>query len=318
MANGPLVTRARRRSPPCRAPESSRPLAREHTDACVVSVDRPRARTVRLEWPDLAKVVLERIDRDRDPLRCRLRQPTESRRVAAGCRRPHRHRPPAGRPRARDRAATSTRARAKSRELHRLRNAFPQRTPARHEIALSTQLVPEPVDKPSMISEHRTMSWWRVSLLVAALVSGCTKPNPKSCRDGTCTDPALPFCDVDGALSGEPETCIAVSCTPGEFTACRGDLAITCNGAGTDYDLLQCERGCDETVGGCRMCTPNETVCSNGRVSTCDANGNLTESVDARLAASRVSRGVESSIRRTISTSTSHSRRMHQSSTTPS
>jgi len=124
-----------------------------------------------------------------------------------------------------------------------------------------------------MMIEHRRMSQWRVGLVVVVLASACTKPNPQSCQDGTCTDPAFPFCDVDGALAGEEETCIAVACTANEFVACRGDRAITCNTTGTDYELELCSGGCSEAAGGCRLCEPNETVCENGRVQTCDASG---------------------------------------------
>lgn len=127
------------------------------------------------------------------------------------------------------------------------------------------------------------MSWWRVScLLVVTLGAACTKPNPQSCLDGTCTDPAFPFCDLDGALAGEDQTCIAVACTADEFVACRGDRAITCNSTGTDYDLVQCPRGCDEGTG-CRVCEPNETVCENGKVQTCDATGAVVASESCTL-----------------------------------
>jgi len=71
----------------------------------------------------------------------------------------------------------------------------------------------------------------------------CTGSNPRSCKDGSCTDPAFPFCDVTGAVSGNPETCIAPTCTPGDFAECRGNTAVTCNGTGNDYDLVQCPRG---------------------------------------------------------------------------
>ena len=115
-------------------------------------------------------------------------------------------------------------------------------------------------------------------MLVVSAAAGCQEPNPRSCIDGTCTDPSLPFCDADGALAGQPETCIAVACTPGEFAACRGDHAVTCNSEGTSYDLIQCERGCDEAAGGCRLCEPNQTVCANGKVQACDESGAVTES----------------------------------------
>lgn len=129
-----------------------------------------------------------------------------------------------------------------------------------------------------MIIEHRVMSLWRAGLVVVMLAAACTKPNPRSCQDGTCTDPAFPFCDLDGALAGEEETCIAVACNANEFVACRGDRAITCNTTGTDYELERCDGGCAEAAGGCRLCDPNETVCANGRVQTCDENGAVVAS----------------------------------------
>jgi hypothetical protein len=63
-----------------------------------------------------------------------------------------------------------------------------------------------------MLREHFSMLWRWVTFLL--LVSSCTTPNPASCADGNCTDPSLPFCDVDGSIAGIPDTCIAVSCSP--------------------------------------------------------------------------------------------------------
>ena len=99
---------------------------------------------------------------------------------------------------------------------------------------------------------------WVITLLAFAV--SCTTPNPRSCADGICNDQTLPFCDVDGALGGEANTCIAVDCTPEAFVSCRGDVAITCNATGSDYDLVQCERGCGAT--GCSSCTAS-SQCSN-------------------------------------------------------
>jgi hypothetical protein len=72
-------------------------------------------------------------------------------------------------------------------------------------------------------------------------------------------------------------TCIAVACAPGELAACRTDNELTCNSVGTGYDMIQCERGCDP-VAGCRVCQPDQTVCANGKVQTCDATGAITSS----------------------------------------
>jgi hypothetical protein len=107
-----------------------------------------------------------------------------------------------------------------------------------------------------MINEPSRMSW--IALVALVLVVGCTSANPRSCADGTCTDPAFPFCDIDGAFGPNIETCVAVACTPGVVDACRGDQAITCNAAGTNYDLVKCGLECDLAVGGCRVCVGND------------------------------------------------------------
>jgi len=60
--------------------------------------------------------------------------------------------------------------------------------------------------------------WGRRSVLLLWLgvASSCTKSNPAAyCTTGTCSDPAYPYCDFDGAIGGEPGTCIAVDCSPG-------------------------------------------------------------------------------------------------------
>lgn len=98
-------------------------------------------------------------------------------------------------------------------------------------------------------------------ITISALIT-CTRPNPRSCADGLCTDPAFPFCDTNGALEGEPEACIAVSCTPMDFVACREDRALACNQTGNDYDVIECPRGCDAVADGCKNCA-DSTHCSN-------------------------------------------------------
>lgn len=96
---------------------------------------------------------------------------------------------------------------------------------------------------------------WGVLVALAA----CTSPNPKSCLDGSCTDPRYPFCDENAVIADEPKTCIAVSCTAGEIAECRGDVAVTCNADGNNYDLVMCPHGCDSS--GC-MTPPPAPVCT--------------------------------------------------------
>lgn len=99
----------------------------------------------------------------------------------------------------------------------------------------------------------------RVALVVAALIfAGCTERNPAFCGDGTCIDPARPYCDLDGHIGGTPGTCIAVECTPESFFECRSDSAIVCNSLGNNYDEVQCPLGCTSDSMGCKECTSND------------------------------------------------------------
>lgn len=79
------------------------------------------------------------------------------------------------------------------------------------------------------------------------------------------------------AACGFPRPADVISCTPGEFAACRGDTELTCNSTGADYDAVQCARGCDPQYG-CRLCEASETICANGTVQSCDASGIVTSS----------------------------------------
>ncbi len=138
-----------------------------------------------------------------------------------------------------------------------------------------------------MIIEHRSMksrwAWMKASLFLCTALTACTTPHPLDCSDGSCTDPAYPYCDADGSLGGTPKVCIAVDCTPGEVAQCQGSEALTCNALGGDYDLVHCDHGCDLATGGCRLCEPNQTACTNGKVATCDAAGKPTISEDCAL-----------------------------------
>jgi hypothetical protein len=101
------------------------------------------------------------------------------------------------------------------------------------------------------------MKFVLVAATVAALCVACgTKRNEERCLEGLCSDPDLPFCDIDGSIGGEPNACIAVDCTPGEVASCRDDRALTCNTSGTNYDLVDCPYGCD--AGGCKPCNTTE------------------------------------------------------------
>lgn len=119
-----------------------------------------------------------------------------------------------------------------------------------------------------------------VKLLVVSLAvlaaGACTKPNPASCADHHCADPALPFCDTDGALEGQPNTCIPVACTPGDVAACRGDEAIVCSDSGTNYDVNHCNLGCRPSTGCVTQvteCTPGVVRCGEKVLERCNPAG---------------------------------------------
>ncbi|HEY1552846.1 MAG TPA: hypothetical protein VGG28_33685 [Kofleriaceae bacterium] len=89
------------------------------------------------------------------------------------------------------------------------------------------------------------MSGWRAFALVFACATSCTKTNPDaSCANGTCSNPAFPYCDFDGSIGGTAGECVAVTCSPGDVKECSGSAALTCNDAGDGYDLDSCALGC--------------------------------------------------------------------------
>jgi hypothetical protein len=115
-------------------------------------------------------------------------------------------------------------------------------------------------------------------LLLGLLAAACTKSNPaaKCTGDGICTDPSFPYCDVDGTVGGEPNTCVAVSCTAGEFKSCAGSNAESvCNGTGNGYDTQPCVNGCDASTGCVAVtCTAGQPLrCDGDQLVSCNAEG---------------------------------------------
>lgn len=97
----------------------------------------------------------------------------------------------------------------------------------------------------------------RWALVFGVLIGACTKPNPASCLDDFCDDPALPFCDVDGSIGGVPDTCIAVDCEPNTFESCTDEThARLCSTDGRTFVTQECEFGCGDD--GCLPCNTAE------------------------------------------------------------
>ncbi|HSN27099.1 MAG TPA: hypothetical protein VLT45_12460 [Kofleriaceae bacterium] len=135
---------------------------------------------------------------------------------------------------------------------------------------LTSEVVPD--TRSPMMSFGRVVVFQLVLVMVG--VAGCTKQNPLDCSDGTCSDKAHPYCDKDGTVAGEPNTCIAASCSaPNVFVDCKGDTAVACNATGDGYTLTPCSMGCSAEAHGCNMCTPNGTYCTADGVQACGADG---------------------------------------------
>src|SRR5690348_1868906 len=136
------------------------------------------------------------------------------------------------------------------------------------------------------MQKFRGVFWCWMAMGLAGV--GCTKANPAStCDNGVCTDPSHRFCDVDGIVSGTPNTCLAVDCTPGTFKACDGSNALVCNADGNSYDATVCGTGCSPASGCNGSCTPGAPVaCTASMATTCGADGNSLDSEACALGCS--------------------------------
>lgn len=110
-------------------------------------------------------------------------------------------------------------------------------------------------------------------------LAACTKQNDAVCdKNAYCPNPARPYCDLDGAVDGTPNACIAIAaCNPGDVIACSQDpigTAILCNATGDGYDQDACANGCDPSLG-CKPCKDGEQSCAadGTAVVQCDATG---------------------------------------------
>gem|GEM_PF-2675475 len=126
------------------------------------------------------------------------------------------------------------------------------------------------------------LEWaWLMAIVVTSAGACGSTPNPRSCLDGTCTDPRFPFCDADAQFQDVPDSCIAIECTPGEVVGCRGtDDVYVCNPSGNNYDVEMCPYGCAN--GGCNECGANAQCASPEEIcdpvsKSCRACGDGTE-----------------------------------------
>lgn len=112
---------------------------------------------------------------------------------------------------------------------------------------------------------------WAVGV---ALVAACSEPNPAAtCAAGGCSDPRFSYCDHEGAF-GDPDSCIAVDCTPGAFSGCHSDAEYTCGLDGHSYESTHCDLGCEPATGCKHVCEPNATIsCAANEAVVCNDSG---------------------------------------------
>lgn len=94
------------------------------------------------------------------------------------------------------------------------------------------------------------------TLVLVALVGGCTKRVNQCTSDSDCTDPAYPFCDLNGefpASGGMKDVCTVTpancpvdrcGCTPGAVLSCSADQATVCGADGKSSATTACALGC--------------------------------------------------------------------------
>ncbi|MCA9514700.1 MAG: IgGFc-binding protein [Myxococcales bacterium] len=97
----------------------------------------------------------------------------------------------------------------------------------------------------------------------------CPTATPKCTPTGICV-----ACLLDGDCgSGRCTngTCVSATCSPGETMCSSGNIQLTCNAAGDDWDTFACSGACAD--GHCQGCAANERVCNGQTVQQCRGDG---------------------------------------------
>ena len=107
-----------------------------------------------------------------------------------------------------------------------------------------------------------------VVALALLFAASCTKRINECDSDADCTNPAYPFCDVDGqyaASGGQKNVCTIVppncpvsrcGCDPGAVT-CGSDTLLTCNADGKSQTMATCSLGCEGDGTACKTFAPS-------------------------------------------------------------
>jgi hypothetical protein len=105
--------------------------------------------------------------------------------------------------------------------------------------------------------------------VVLVLVVGCTKKADQCTSNADCTDPAYPFCDVNGefAPSGSAKNVCTIvppdcpvsqcGCEPGAVTCGSDNMLDTCNSDGMSVTSTACGLGCEASGTACKTIEPS-------------------------------------------------------------
>jgi hypothetical protein len=113
-----------------------------------------------------------------------------------------------------------------------------------------------------------TFQWIRWALLAVTIsAAACTKEQNACKADSDCTNPAYPFCDVNGefeASGGAKNVCTIVpadcpvercGCSPGA-ARCETDTLTTCDADGMSESSVMCALGCGGSTAHCLSFVP--------------------------------------------------------------
>jgi hypothetical protein len=115
------------------------------------------------------------------------------------------------------------------------------------------------------------MERFRACVVALIAVWGCTKRANYCASDADCTDPAYPFCDVDGQYApsnGVANTCTIIppdcpvdrcGCSPSVAT-CGSGVLQTCNADGMSVAMETCALGCGSNGMSCATFVPSNNL----------------------------------------------------------
>jgi hypothetical protein len=106
----------------------------------------------------------------------------------------------------------------------------------------------------------------------------CTGTTLSVCAPDGMSFARMTDCPTAALCNDKVGKCTTAACEPGK-TTCMGDMLTKCNMDGTNFTGTPCGPGmCDSTGGDCNKCQPGAMSCDQGKVLTCDAQGQATSS----------------------------------------